>query len=49
LNEKYKSEALHYQRGSQAEVMKNNDIAKSIGQSETTLRVRINQVNDGRK
>jgi hypothetical protein len=29
--------------------MKNNDLAKNIGQAENVLRVRINQVDEGRK
>jgi len=44
LAEKNKSEALHYQRATQNEIMKNNDLAKNISQAENVLRVRINQV-----
>ncbi len=29
--------------------MKNNDLAKNIGQAENVLRVRVNQVDEGRK
>lgn len=47
--EKYKSESLHYQRATQNEIMKNNDIGKNIAQAENVLRIRINQVEEGRK
>lgn len=44
LANKYKSEAIHYQKATQAEVMKNNDTVKVLGQAENTLRVRNHQV-----
>lgn len=49
LAEKYKSESLHYQRATQNEIMKNNDLAKNISQAENVLRVRVNQVDEGRR
>lgn len=49
LANKYKSEAIHYQKATQAEVMKNNDTVKVLGQAENTLRVRNHQVDEGRK
>ena len=49
LANKYKSEAIHYQKATQAEVMKNNDTTKVLGQAENTLRVRNHQVDEGRK
>ena len=39
---------MHYQKATQAEVMKNNDTTKLLGQAENTLRIRIYQVEDGR-
>mgnify|MGYP003440846138 CR=1 FL=1 len=44
LANKFKSEALHYQKATQSEVMKNNDTTKLLGQAENTLRLRIHQV-----
>lgn len=49
LANKYKSEAIHNHKATQAEVMKNNDTTKALGQAENTLRVRIHQVEEGRK
>lgn len=49
LSEKYKSESLHYQRATQTEVMKNNETTKQIAQAENIQRVRINQVEEGRR
>ena len=49
LANKYKSEAIHYQKATQAEIMKNNDTVKLLGQAENTLRVRNNQVEEGRR
>jgi hypothetical protein len=49
LAEKNKSESIHYQKATQAEVMRNNDLAKGLSQAENTLRVRINQVDEGNK
>lgn len=44
LANKFKSEAVHYSKATQAEVMKNNDLTKCLGQAENTLRLRIHQV-----
>ena len=49
LSEKYKAEAIHYQKGTQAEIMRNNDLTKVLNQAENTHRLRINQVDEGRK
>lgn len=49
LSEKYKSEAIHYYKGSQAENMRNNDLQKALNQAENTHRLRINQVDEGNK
>jgi septal ring factor EnvC (AmiA/AmiB activator) len=49
LSEKYKSEAIHYQKGTQVEVMRNNDLAKVLNQAENTHRLRVNQVDEGNK
>ena len=49
LNDKYKSEAMHNQRSAQSEIMKNNDTTKQLAQAENILRVRVNQVEEGRK
>lgn len=43
LCDKYKSEALHYHKACQGELMKNNELTKVLSQSENTMRVRINQ------
>ena len=40
---------LHYQKATQGEVMKNNDTIKLISQAEHTLKVRINQSEEGRR
>ena len=40
---------LHYQKATQGEVMKNNDLVKLIGQAEHTLKVRISQSEEGRR
>jgi hypothetical protein len=47
LAEKYKSEAIHYQKATQAEVMRNNDLTKGLNHAENTLRLRVNQVAEG--
>jgi len=49
LSEKSKSEAIHYQKSTQAEIMRNNDLAKVLNQAENTLRLRVNQVDEGSK
>jgi len=49
LAEKYKSEAVHYQKATQAEVMRNNDLAKVLNQAENTHRLRMNQVDEGNR
>ena len=49
LCDKYKSEALHYQKATQSEVMKNNDTTKLLAQAEHTLKTRISQSEEGRK
>lgn len=49
LSDKYKSEAIHYQRSAQAEAMRNNDLAKALNQAENTYRLRVNQVDEGNK
>ncbi|MCB0370821.1 MAG: hypothetical protein KDD45_15715 [Bdellovibrionales bacterium] len=49
LAEKYKSESIHYHKGTQAEIMRNNDLAKALNQAENTLRLRVNQVDEGNK
>ena len=49
LSDKYKSEAMHYQRNTQAENMRNNDLEKALNQAENTHRLRVNQVNEGNK
>ena len=49
LSEKYKSEAMHYQRSAQAEGMRNNDLTKALNQAENTFRLRVNQVDEGNK
>ena len=49
LSEKYKSEAIHYQRSAQAEGMRNNDLTKALNQAENTFRLRVNQVDEGNK
>jgi hypothetical protein len=49
LSEKYKSEALHYHKATQAEIMRNNDLTKTLNQAENTLRLRVNQVDEGNK
>ena len=48
MSDKFKSEALHYHKCHQAEVMKNNDLVKMLGQAENTLKVRINQIEEGK-
>lgn len=47
LSEKFKSEGLHYHKATQAEIMRNNDLTKVLNQAENTLRLRINQVDEG--
>lgn len=49
LSEKFKSEALHYHKATQAETMRNNDLTKVLNQAENTLRLRVNQVDEGNK
>lgn len=49
LSEKYKSEGLHYHKATQAEIMRNNDLTKTLNQAENTLRLRVNQVDEGNK
>jgi predicted RNase H-like nuclease (RuvC/YqgF family) len=43
LCDKYKSEALHYQKATQSEIMKNNDTTKLLSQAEHMLKTRISQ------
>lgn len=47
--QKFKSESIHYHKGTQAEIMRNNDLAKVLHQAENTHRLRINQVDEGNK
>lgn len=42
--EKYRSEAIHLQKSTQNELMKNNDTTKSLKQAENILKVRQSQV-----
>lgn len=49
LSEKFKSEGLHYHKATQAEIMRNNDLTKALNQAENTLRLRVNQVDEGNK
>lgn len=49
LSEKYKSEAIHYHKGTQSEIMRNNDLTKVLNQAENTHRLRVNQVDEGNK
>ncbi len=49
LSEKYKSEGLHYHKATQAEIMRNNDLTKTLNQAENTYRLRVNQVDEGNK
>lgn len=49
LAEKYKSEAIHYQKGTQTESMRNNDLSKVLNQAENTYKLRVNQVDEGNK
>lgn len=49
LANKYKSEAIHCHKSTQAEVMRNNETTKLLGQAENTLRIRVNQVDEGRR
>jgi chromosome segregation ATPase len=49
LAEKFKSEAIHYHKSTQAEIMRNNDLTKVLNQAENTYRLRINQVDEGNK
>ena len=49
LAEKYKSEGIHYHKGTQAEIMRNNDLTKALNQAENTHRLRVNQVDEGNK
>ena len=49
LSDKLKSEAIHYQRNTQAENMRNNDLDKALNQAENTHRLRVNQVDEGNK
>ena len=48
-SEKYRSQAIHNQKATQAEIMKNNDLVKQVKQAEHILGVRINQGEEGRK
>ena len=48
-SEKYRSQAIHNQKATQAEVMKNNDLVKQSKQAEHILGVRMNQGEEGRK
>lgn len=45
--QQFKSQALHNQRATQAEVMKSNDLVKRLKQAEGALRVRKGQVDEG--
>lgn len=47
LSDKYKSEALHYHKATQAEIMRNNDLTKILNQTENTHRMRVCQVDEG--
>ena len=49
LAEKFKAESIHYYKSTQAEIMRNNDLAKALNQAENTHRLRINQVDEGNK
>jgi hypothetical protein len=49
LSEKNKSEAIHYQKSTQAEVVRNNELTKVLNQAENTHRLRLNQVEEGSK
>ena len=49
MAEKYKSEGIHYHKGTQAEIMRNNDLTKARNQAENTHRLRVNQVDEGNK
>lgn len=46
--EQYRSEAIHNQKATQAEIMRNNDLSKNIKQAENILKVRRSQVEEGR-
>jgi septal ring factor EnvC (AmiA/AmiB activator) len=48
-SDKHKSQSLHYQKGAQAEVMRNNDLTKQLNQAENALRLKNNQVVDSKK
>lgn len=43
-NDKNKSEAAHFLKATQAEIMRNNDLAKTLAQAENTLRTRDGQI-----
>lgn len=43
-NNKHKSEAAHFQKAIQTEIIRNTDIGKSLAQAENTLRVRDSQI-----
>jgi hypothetical protein len=49
LNDKYKSEAQHFHKANQMEILKNNDLAKTLAHAENTLRTRDNQISEGKK
>lgn len=46
LNEKYKTENQHVQRSTQAEILKNNNLAKSLKSAEYTSKVRGGQIEE---
>jgi chromosome segregation ATPase len=43
-NNKFKTEASHFQKAMQTEILRNTDIAKSLSQAENTLRARDGQI-----
>lgn len=46
LNEKYKTENQHIQRSTQAEILKNNNLVKSLKNAEYTSKVRGGQIEE---
>jgi hypothetical protein len=43
-NNKFKTEASHFQKAIQSEILRNTDISKSLSQAENALRTRDGQI-----
>lgn len=48
-NDKNKSQAAHFLKATQLELLKNSDLAKTLNQAQNTLRTRDGQISEASK